>query len=282
MEGCQMVWRNGWYRQCFLQEAMCAAQSRALSFWTLNFLSIFSRLLDVLEIVFLQVHLSVSAHRYFFPEKPLQDNRESYARKGYWRKWRKGFSYRNILKFRQFLMQFCYFCTEKDISKSWKSFLKRSKSVDLFSRIFLTMTLFAAETSQNCFPVTYNFCSFRCKRAFSRPWVARYIKEKLFVISVCTFVLIFFFFKKSVPPRGTWSKSILGCFFSESFYLSGKICCRRYRESFPSTVCNFPEVPRNYSEVLLDRVSVSWNRIFRPRRFDFQVCDKHKYYFQNM
>ena len=141
MEGCQMVWRNGWFSKCSLQEAMCAAQSRALSFWTLNFLSIFSRLLDVLEIVFFQVHLSVSAHRYFFPEKPLQDNRESYARKGYWRKWRKGFSYRNILKFRQFLMQFCYFCTEK-ISPSPGRVFRSVRKVWTFFPEFFSPWLF--------------------------------------------------------------------------------------------------------------------------------------------
>ena len=77
-----------------------------------------------------------------------------------------------------------------------KGLAKRSKSVKVFSRFFVNTMVFYAETSRICNSVTSNFCTFRPNRAIPRPWVARCIQEKFFVISIWTFVFVFCFFQK--------------------------------------------------------------------------------------
>ena len=113
--------------------------------------------------------------------------------------------------------------------KVWSSF-----------RNFFSIMVFAAETSRKCISVTYNFCSFRPKRAFPRPWAARWINDKYFVISFCSFVFMFCCFQKVCRRAKSDRNPILVVFFAE-IYLSRKVFCKTYPKSILSTVCNLPQ-----------------------------------------
>ena len=126
--------------------------------------------------------------------------------------------------FVSFSMQLRIFCSETYFSKSLKNLAKFLKSVQLFRKFFSVM-VFAAETSRKCKSVTYNFCSFRPKRAFPRPWAARWIKEKFFLISFCTFIFMFCCFQKVYRCEKV-IEILFGWFFSQRFTCPGKFSAK--------------------------------------------------------
>ena len=85
-EGCQMVWKNGWFRDCFLQEAMCGAQIRAQSFWSLVFLIIsYETPWRLPDSFFAKCNYQYWRLHIYLQKTLLPDNRESYTRKCIWR-----------------------------------------------------------------------------------------------------------------------------------------------------------------------------------------------------
>ena len=132
-----------------------------------------------------------------------------------------GFFAETFWTFVNFFIHVRFFCNEKSFFKSMRRLAKLSKSVDVFFRSFLAITVFASKISWNCMSVTYNFCSFRPKRAFPRPRTAA-VSEKSFRYLFLYVHFRLFFLSKSVTPRKTWSKYKLGFFFRTVFTRPGK------------------------------------------------------------
>ena len=95
-----------------------------------------------------------------------------------------------------------------------------------FSRKFFSIMVFAAETSRKCNSVTYIFCSLRWKRAYPRPWSARWMQKKLSVISLCTFGSIFCCFRKVYRWAKCDQNPITVVLFRRAFTCPGKFSAR--------------------------------------------------------
>ena len=156
----------------------------------------------------------------------------------------------------------------------WPSFLRVWSS---FWKFFSIMA-FAAETSPKCNSATYNFCSFRPKRAFPRPWAARWIKEKLLLISFCTFVFMFCCFQKVCCSAKSDRNPIWVVFFRRVFTCHGKFSARLIPNLYRPQFATSHNITQNY---ILSKWISSETEFFGGECW-FLRCDMHRWYFQCM
>ena len=175
-----MVYKNGWYWECFLQEAMGAARSHPVTFCRLDF-SIFQR-----TTCRRRENLSKCIYQYPYlcPEISLPYNHENHARKIFWNNPANRFFYRNNLIFRHFFHANSLFL-------HWNVFLEVQeepcetfkKCWRIVSEFFSPLRILLQRSLEILFLLSIVSVASDAKKTFPRRRSVRCVEEKLIMIS---------------------------------------------------------------------------------------------------